>query len=169
MAGDPSLPRADMPDKELALWMLQRMRDSAGFMDVLRNARVQGKRDVLDTPAYVARNGKRVANLFQSDTEEDVAAASSTAQTIEEIMRRDLISSPEEFLEKAIAAYIEKHGAKDLPAEWQSTFEAAQAEIEGRTQGVFEAGFVEKLAGAAREELVAAQEKSQVQERGGRA
>ncbi|RTL70307.1 MAG: hypothetical protein EKK41_12750 [Hyphomicrobiales bacterium] len=153
MVGNSDLPRSDLPDKELALWMLKRMRDSVGFMEVLRKARVQGKRDVLDTPAYVARHSKRIARLYQSSTEEDIAAASSTAAAIEEIMRRDLISSPEEFLEKAIVAYIEKHGANGLLSEWQSTFEAAEAEIEGRTRGAFEAGLVERLAGAAREEM----------------
>ena len=29
MANEPSLPRPDMADKDLALWMLSRMRDSA--------------------------------------------------------------------------------------------------------------------------------------------
>ncbi len=35
-------------------------------------------------------------------------------------------------VEKALAAYIEKHpeGAKDLPENWQSTIELARAEIE---------------------------------------
>lgn len=153
MAANLSLPAADLPDKDLALWMLERMRDSAGFLEILRKARAQGRRDVLDTAAYVARHGRRLAKLFQSDTEEDVPAAASAVAAIEEIMRRDLISSPEEFVEKAIEAYIEKHGAKDLPTEWQSTFEAARKEIEGVTRGMFEPGFIATLATAARIEI----------------
>lgn len=165
MADKPSLPRSDFPDKDLALWMLERMRDSAAFLDVLRKARVEGRRDVLDTDAYVARHGKRVAKLFQSDTEDDVTTAASAAAVIEEIMRRDLISSPEEFVEKAIEAYIEKYGANGLPTEWQTTFEAARQEIEGGTSGVFEAGFVASLAAAARVEIAREVEKSRGQER----
>ncbi len=161
-------PRLDLPDRDLALWMLQRMKNSAEFMVVVRKARIDGKRDVLDTPDYVARHSKRVAKLFQSDTEEDIAAASSTAAAIEEIMRRDVISSREEFLEKAIAAYLEKHGAEGVAPEWQSTFEAARAEIEGRTSGAFAQSFVASLANAARDELSAEAEKSRSAERNGR-
>jgi hypothetical protein len=35
-------------DRELALWMLERIRDSEAFLAVLRQARRSGKRHVLD-------------------------------------------------------------------------------------------------------------------------
>ena len=39
MANDPTaLPRKDAADTELALWMLERMRDSDGFLGVIRAA-----------------------------------------------------------------------------------------------------------------------------------
>ncbi len=156
MASDPIFaPHKDMADKVLALWMLQRMRDSEEFLGVLRKARSAGTRDVLDTPEYVARHKGRIAKLYQSDTEDDVDASPSTVAAIEEIVRRDLLSGPEEFIEKAIAAYIEAHprGAEGLPKDWQTTFEAARAEIEGHTSGAFEQGFTAGLAESARQEL----------------
>ena len=159
MPSDPMLhkdmPDKDMPDKDLALWMLERMGDSEEFLGVLRKARLAGSRDVLDMPALVAPHLKRLGKLFQSDTEDDVAASPSTAAKIEAVMKRDLLSSPEEFIEKALAAYLEKHprGAEGLPNEWQSTIEAARAEIEGRTSGAFEPGLTAELAASARQEL----------------
>ena len=156
MASDPiAAAHKDMADKDLALWLLQRMRDSEEFLGVLRKARTAGTRDVLDTPDYVARHKGRLAKLYQSDTEDDVAVAPSTVAKIEVLMQRDMLSSPEEFIEKAIAAYIEAHprGAEGLPKDWQSTFEAARAEIEGQTSGAFEPGFTAGLAASARQEL----------------
>ena len=148
-------PHKDMADKDLALWMLERMRDSEEFLGVIQKARTAGKRDMLDTVDYVARHKSRLAKLFQSDTEDDVAASPTTVAKIEAVMKRDMLSSPEEFFEKALGAYIEKHprGAEGLADEWQTTFEAARAEIEGSTSGAFEPGFVAGLAAAARQEM----------------
>ena len=148
-------PHKDMADKDLALWMLERMRDSEEFLGVIQKARTAGKRDMLDTVDYVARHKRRLAKLFQSDSEDDVAASPSTVAKIEAVMRRDMLSSPEEFIEKALAAYIEKHprGAEGLTQDWQTTFEAARAEIEGRTSGAFAPGFVAGLAAQARQEM----------------
>ena len=148
-------PHKDMADKDLALWMLSRMRDSEAFLAILQKARTAGQADVLDTPDYVARHKRRVAMLYQSDSEDDVATAPSTAAKIEALMKRDMLSSPEEFIEKALAAYLERHprGAEGLAPDWQSTFEAARAEIEGHTSGAFEPGFAAGLAASAREEL----------------
>ena len=161
-------PHKDMADKDLALWMLERMRDSEEFLGVIQKARTAGKRDMLDTVDYVARHKRRLAKLFQSDSEDDVATSPSTAAKIEAVMKRDMLSSPEEFIEKALAAYIEKHprGAEGLASEWQTTFEAARAEIEGRTSGAFEPGFTTSLAASAREELARVSENAQVRDRG---
>ncbi|MEQ1615978.1 MAG: hypothetical protein ABL904_24735 [Hyphomicrobiaceae bacterium] len=172
MPSDPRpLPHKDMPDSELALWMLERMRDSEEFLGVLQKARKAGARDVLDTPDYVARHKARLAKLYKSDTEDDVTVSATTIAKIEMLMARDMLSSPEEFIEKALAAYIEKHprGAEGIDGNWQSTFEAARAEIEGRTQGMFEPGFTAGLAASAREELARqAGDRTKVNERGGR-
>ena len=148
-------PKKDMPDKELALWMLERIRESEEFLSTLREARVAGSRNILDIPNYVERHKGRLAKLFQSDTEDDVAAAPSTAAKIAAVMKRDLLSSPEEFIEKALAAYLEKHprGNEGLGSEWQTTLAAARDEIEGRTTGVFKPNFVADLAAAARVEM----------------
>ena len=120
--------------------MLERLHESEDFFRMLREARIAGSRDMLDMPALVTPHKVRLAKLFQSDSEDDVATSASTAAKIEAVMKRDLLSSPEEFIEKALAAYIEKHprGAEGLPNEWQSTIDAARAEIEGRTGGAFE-------------------------------
>jgi len=161
-----------MPDKELALWQLDRMRDSEEFLAVIQKARIAGKADILDEPEYVARHKRNAARLYQSGTDEDVEVPISVAAKIEALMQRDMLSSPEEFIEKALAAYIERHprGAEGLPREWQSTFDAARAEIEGKTSGAFEPGFVADLAAAARSELdrQARQEQSRSAENDGR-
>lgn len=142
-------------DQELALWMLDKMRDSEEFLGVIQAARVAGKPDVLDTLDYVARHKQRLKRLFQSDDEEPVEVPASLAGAIEEIAARDMLSGREEVIEKALAAYLERHPevAKDLPKDWQSTFEAARSEIEGKTHGAFEPGFTASLAAAARQEM----------------
>ena len=142
-------------DKELALWMLDRMRDSEEFLGVIRAARTAGRPDILDTPDYVSRHKDRLKKLYQSDDEEDIEAPASLAGTIDEIAARDLLSGREELIEKALAAYIERHpkGAEGLPKDWQSTFDLARAEVEGQSSGAFKPGFVAELAAAARTEL----------------
>ena len=172
MASDPRpLPRKDMPDRELALWMLERMRDSEAFLGVLQKARKAGTRDGLDTPDYVARHKARLAKLYKSDTEDDVSVSTTTIAKIEALMKRDMLSSPEEFIEKALAVYIEKHprGAEGITADWQTTFDAARAEIEGKTSGAFEPGFTASLAASAREEMARQSgDRAKANERGGR-
>jgi len=150
----PSEP-TDRSDQELALWMLERMKDSAEFLGTLRAARVKGKRDILDAPEYIDRHKGRLKKLYQGDEDETVDAPTSLAGTIDEIAARDLLSGREELIEKAIAAYLDAHprGAEGLPAAWQTTFDLARAEIEGKTQGGFQPGFVADLAAAARREL----------------
>jgi hypothetical protein len=155
MASDASMNPNNKSDQELALWMLERMRDSEEFLGVIRAARTNGTRDVLDTPDYVTRHKGRLKKLYQSDSDDTEETPASVAGVIDEIVARDMLSSREELLEKALAAYIAKHprGAEGLPIEWQTTFDAARAEIEGRTSGAFEPGFTASLAAAARQEL----------------
>jgi hypothetical protein len=154
MANNPTaLPHKDMADKELALWMLERMKDSQEFLGIIQKARFAGSPDVLDTPEYVGRHKQRLRKLYQSDTEGEVSTSVSTVAKIEALMKRDMLSSPEEFIEKALAAYIEKHGNDGLPTEWQSTFVAARNEIEGKTSGAFDPELVVSLASNARSEL----------------
>lgn len=146
---------AGKSDQDLALWMLDKMRDSEEFLGVIQAARVAGTPDVLDTPDYIARHKQRLKRLYQSDEEAPVEVPASVAGVIEEIAARDMLSGREEVIEKALAAYLDRHpeGTKDLPSDWQSTFEAARAEIEGKTQGAFEPGFTARLAAAARMEM----------------
>jgi hypothetical protein len=131
------------------------MRDSEEFLGVIQKARRSGQPDILDTPDYVARHKSRIAKLYQSDSEHDVEVPVSIAAKIEALMQRDMLSSPEELIEKALAAYIEKHprAAEGLPKYWQTTLEAARAEVEGKTRGAFEPGFAAGLAASARQEL----------------
>lgn len=149
-------PSTDANDMELALWMLDRMQDSEKFLGVIKAARVAGKRDILDSPDYVETHQTRLKKLYQSDAEEDAPMSSATAAKIEALMKRDLLSSKEELLEKALAAYLEQHpsGRDGLPTDWASTFRAARDEIEGRTSGAFEPGFIAQLATSARQEIV---------------
>jgi hypothetical protein len=155
-------------DKELALWMLDHMADSDEFLGVLRKARVAGKRDILDTPDYIAKHKARLLKLHKSDSEEDTDITTAAAAWIDALVKRDLLSSREEFLDKAIAAYVEKYGADHLPGAEKSLVEAARDEIEGRTSGAFDAGFVDKLANAAREEMAQVAERGKSQSRDGR-
>jgi hypothetical protein len=166
MANNPTpLPHQHKGDKELALWMLERMQDSEEFLGVIQKARIAGTPDVLDTPGYVERHKQRLRKLYQSDTEGDVSTSVSTVAKLEMLMQRDMLSSPEEFVEKALAAYIERHGSDGLPKEWQSTFAAARDEVEGKSNGAFEPGFAAGLAASAREDL-ARQTQEQFKRRG---
>ena len=149
------LPKTGAADKELALWMLERMRLSEQSLGAIRQARSAGGTDVLDTPDYVELHTKRLAPLYKGADEEVFDAPASLVAKIEMLAKRDMLSSPEEFIEKALAAYIAKHpkGDTDLPPHWQSTVDAARAEIEGRTSGAFKPGFTAELATAARAEI----------------
>ena len=157
-------------DKELALWMLERMRDSEEFLGVLRAARTAGKTDVLDTPDYVAKQKGRLKKLYQGDCDDTVETPATLTGAMDAIASRDLLSSREELIEMALQAYLDQHGAHGLPQDWQSTFDLARGEIEGRTKGNFQRGFVKQLAAAARLELdrQAEAEKSQSTGRDGR-
>ena len=148
-------PNVDATDVELALWMLERMRDSEGFLGVIRSARSAGGTDILDTPDYVARHKARLAPLYQGDNEETIEVSDTVVALLEKLGARDLASCNEELLEKALAAYIAKSpkGGEGLPSDWPSTFDAARAEIEGRTAGAFKPGFTAELAAAARAEM----------------
>ncbi len=149
------LPAVGAADKELALWMLERMRDSEEFLGVIRAARSAGGTDILDTPDYIALHTRRAAPLYQGEHEELVDAPASLVAVIEKLAERDLLSGKEDLIEKAIAAYLAKHpkGDTDLPKNWQSTVDLARAEIEGHTSGAFKPGFVTELATAARQEI----------------
>lgn len=157
-------------DRDLALWMLERMKDSSEFLAVLEAARRKGAPDVLDTPDYVARHKDRLKKLYQGSDEEDVGVTSSAAAKMAALAERDLLSSREELIEKAIAAYLAQHprGTEGLPREWQSTFDLARAAVEGRVTGAFGATFVADLAQSAREEMARQAEKARARDRGGR-
>lgn len=144
-----------MTERDLALWMLEQMKDSEEFLADVRAARMKGKRDILDEPQIVDRHKGRLKTLFQGGDDEDVEVPPGVAAKIEGLVARDVLSSREELIEKALAAYIAQHpeAAKDLPLNWQSTIDLARAEVEGRTTGAFREGFVGELAAAARGEM----------------
>lgn len=167
MPNEIDTPAANASDRELALWMLEKMKDSAEFLRVIKAARKAGTPDVLDEPDYVERHKGRLKRLYQSDAADETPMSSATAAKIDALVKRDLLSSREELIEKAIGAYLERHpkGLEGLPAEWASTIDAARAEIEGRTSGNFDPGFTADLAAAAREEIVRANERAQARDR----
>jgi len=142
-----------MTERELALWMLEKMKDSETFLNILRKARAEGEPHVLDKADIRALHVLRLRMLHEGDEEETVEVPVSLAGTIAALVERDLLSGPEELIEKAIVAYIERTGERDLPRFSEATIEMARAEIEGRTQGQFDGRFVSDLAMAARAEL----------------
>jgi hypothetical protein len=159
-----------MSEKQLALWMLNKMRDSEEFLGIIRDARRDGKQDILDTPDYVAKHKARLAPLYQDSDEEPVETSEKTAADAAHVEARDLLSCREELIEKAVAAYLRQRPQQDgddLPGDWPSTFSAAEAEIEGRTTGVFREGFVAGLADMARREMAREAEKSRDHARDG--
>lgn len=156
MANDPmALPRKNATDKELALWMLERMRDSEKFLGVIRAARSAGGKDVVDTPEYIARHSTRLAQLYQGGVEELVDLPEAVIDSLDEIAKRDLLSCREEIVEQVLAAYLAENPvvAAAVPSNWPTTFDAARDEIEGRTSGTFRPGFTADLAAAARKEV----------------
>jgi hypothetical protein len=166
MASDAAMNPKNKSDSELALWLLERMQNSEEFFAEIRAARIAGKRDVLDTPNDVARHKARLKKLYQADSDDGEETPAALAGLIDEIVARDALSSREELLEKALKAYVEKHprGMEGLPPHWQTTIDAARDEIQGKTHGAFEPGFVAKLADAARREIE--QQASKDQSRG---
>lgn len=159
-----------MTDKQLALWMLEKMQNSEEFLHEIRAARVKGRPDMLDKPELVGKHKARLKHLFQSGEEDSVDVPADVAGVLAALTERDAISSREELIEKMISAYLDQHadGSKGLPEGWQTTVELARAEIEGRTSGQFRDGFVAELAGAAREEMARDAERSRGNERLGR-
>ena len=155
-----------MSERQLALWMLDKTRDSAALLDVFRRARVRGVSHVLDKPDIVYDHTARLKRLHQGDEEEEVEVPISLAAKMAALVERDLLSGPEELIEKALAAYIERTNDRGLPKDWQPAIEMARAEIEGRTSGVFHAGFIAELAGAAREEMAREAEAERVRDQG---
>ena len=117
MASDAPMNPGNKSDQELALWMLERMRDSEEFLGVIRAARTAGKRDVLDMPDYVARHKGRLKKLYRSDSDDTEEVPPALAGLIDEIVERDMLSSREDLLEKALKAYLDSHpkGAKACP------------------------------------------------------
>jgi hypothetical protein len=95
---------------------------------------------------------KMSVSLCKSGMTRSTAATSSTG-------KRDLLSSREEFIEKALDAYLDRHGRAGVPQDWRSTVALAKAEVEGRVEGAFHEGFVAELAQAARDELAKEAEK----------
>jgi hypothetical protein len=145
----------DASDKVLALWMLDRMRDSDEFLGVIRAARSAGEPHILDTPDIAAQHTSRLTPLYQGDTEVELEASDSLVAAMEKAKARNLLSCDEELLEKALAAFLAAHpkNGEGAPSDWPATFDLAKDEIEGRTSGAFKAGFVAELASAARVEL----------------
>lgn len=159
-----------MTEQQLALWMLDRMQNSAEFIDVLRKARVDGAPHFLDSPDLVEPHLEQLRKLHEGDDEEVVDLPPTVIGKLAALMERDLLSGPEEFMEKALAAYIERSGDRSLQPPIEPTIEMARAEIEGRTTGMFDKGFVAGLAQEAREELAreAERERDRGSERDGR-
>lgn len=134
--------------------MASKLANSQGSLAIIRDARAAGKRDVLDSPAYVAKHRQRLSSLYRGDAERSVSLPVPIAKVIEAIMSRDLLSSPEELLEKALGAYLDQHprGREGVAVDWQTTLAAARAEIEAGTTERFGPGFAGRLAEAERAE-----------------
>lgn len=135
--------------------MASKLANSQASLTIIRDARRAGKKDVLDDPAYVAKHRRRLKALYEGDAEAPVTLPIPIAKVIEAIIARDLLSSPEELLEKALAAYLDRHprGREGMPLDWQTTTDAVRAEIEFGASGRFDAGFIGRLAEAEREEV----------------
>lgn len=120
-------------ERDAALVMLDRIADSARFLEVIRQARVSGARDILDTPDYVARHKARQKKIYAGggDDDEPVEVPARLAAMIAALVERDLLAGPEALIEKAIGCYLELHPekTKGLP-EVVTTLEATRRDIE---------------------------------------
>lgn len=163
MASKDELPGADASERELALWMLDRMADSERFLADIRAARVGQAPDVMDTPEFVGKHKARLAPLYQGGTAEQVELSDEVVAMMAILAERDVRAGREDVIEKALLAYLEENpkGGEGLPKFEPSTVELARAEVEGRVQGAFREGFVAELAGAARVEIARRQAASQ--------
>jgi hypothetical protein len=140
-------------ETELALWMLERMRGSAKFLEAIREARLAGRHDALDSVDDIEPNRQRLKALHEGDDEVPVPPA--VAARVAVLVERDVLVSGEALIEAAMALYLatKERAGTPLPINQGSVLDAARDEIEGRTNGQFKAGFVAGLAAAARAEL----------------
>lgn len=131
--------------KALALAALDRIGESERELSDIRARAARGEgRPGLEAPPHL----DRVQALYQSETVEMVELPATMVAMMDQLAARDLLSCREEFIEKALAAYIAEHprGTEDLPKDWQTTVASARDEVEGRTQGAFGPGFTAALA-----------------------
>jgi hypothetical protein len=163
-----ALPKSGASDKELALWMLERMRHSETELSVIRAARRAGGTEMLDTPTHVAKHRQRLAPLYRGADEELIEMPEAVVATLERISAQHVFSCNEELFEKALAAYLAKYpkAGEGVPSDWPTTIDAARAEVEGRTSGAFNVGFTAELATAARAEIASSNEKGTTRDRG---
>jgi hypothetical protein len=89
---------------------------------------------------------------------------------LERVGEQQLLSCPEEIIEKALAAYLQQNpqAAEAVDDDWPTSFASAEAELEGRTSGAFGPGFLAGLAAAAREERDRLKEAERSRDRDGR-
>jgi hypothetical protein len=152
----------------MALWMLERMQESETFLADVRAARADGSHDPLDRPEFVEPHREQLRKLFADGDDDDaVDVPAGTAAKLEALAARDLRSGPEDVIEKALAAFLEKNPnlARDVGVLEPTTVELARAEIEGRISGAFRPGFMADLAGAARAKMAREREERE-QDRG---
>lgn len=139
-------------DKELALWMLDRIDASEKLLAARRSGSPAEQPDDRNS----AFDRRVLETLYRGPDAEDQRLPAALVGIMDAIGNRDLLAGREEVIEKALAAYISRHpnGNDGLPTAWQTTIAAARAEVEGRTTGNFAPNFVATLAKAARDEMV---------------
>ena len=144
-----------MSERELALWLLGRIEESDAVLERIRASRRASRPEMLDDPDLVAHLRRQVSHLFQGGDETTEELPAALAGLMEGLGARDALSSREELLEKALAAYLERnsHEATAPPEDWRTTVALARAEVEGEKTGAFREGFVADLAATARAEL----------------
>ncbi len=139
-------------NRAMALWLLDRMDESAQFLGQLRAARHAGVSDMFDRPELITRHQKVLRKLTEDDSDEEpVDLPAALVAKLRALADRDLLSGPGQVIEAALALYIAKRPdlARELPPFAPMTPAAARAAIEAPGGSELEA----YLAEAARDEL----------------
>lgn len=162
-----------MPDMKptqaaLASKALDRIEAGERTLAAIQKARADGRTHDADTPEAVRQHRSDVDVLYAGREKLELELPIEVKAVADALMARDLIAGPEAFFERCLAAYIAERGDHGIDKDWQTTVEAARADIAGGGDGRFDSAFAERLAdseAAARDRDVATVSKDRGSER----
>lgn len=125
---------------------LDRIEGGQKVLAEVRTARAEGKQRAADIPETVRQHRADARVLYEGSEKIELVVPIEVKAVADALMARDLVPGPEAFFEQCLAAYIAERGDHGIDKEWRTTVERARAEVAGRGDGGFDAGFSDRLA-----------------------